>query len=141
MAHFAKLDENNVVIDTTVVLNEDITVDGVEIEQLGIDLCARLTGHANWKQYSRNTFGNVHYGDDRRPDGKAAFRYNAAQIGGRYDPVRDAFIHTKPFESWVFNNLNCIWEPASRINEQGIKQVFDEISKSWINVPTLATLP
>jgi hypothetical protein len=141
MAHFAKLDENNVVIDTIVISNDDITVDGVEVEQLGIDLCVKLTGHTNWKQYSRNTFGNIHYDDDQRPDGGKAFRYNAAQIGGCYDSNRDAFIHTKPFESWVFNESSCIWEPASRINELGIKQVFDELSQTWIDVPTLETLP
>jgi hypothetical protein len=141
MAHFAKLDENNIVIDTISISDKDITVDGVEIEQLGIDLCQKLTGHVSWKQYSRNTFGNIHYNDNHQPDGGKAFRYNAAQIGGRYDVEKDAFISQKPFETWVFNESTYIWEPMSRINEQGVKQVFDEISKTWITVATVTTLP
>jgi hypothetical protein len=141
MAHFAKLDENNIVIDTIVISNDDITVNGVEIEQLGIDLCERLTGHKNWKQYSRNTFGGIHYGQDRRADNGVALRYNSAQIGGRYDADKDAFIGQKPFESWVLNELTYVWEPTSRINEHGVKQVFDEISQTWITVATVTTLP
>jgi hypothetical protein len=53
MAHFAELDENNVVLRVVVVKNEVITVDGVENEQIGIDFCHDLFG-GKWIQTSYN---------------------------------------------------------------------------------------
>jgi hypothetical protein len=49
MAHFAKLDENNVVLAVHVVNNDVIVVDGVESEQAGIDFLTQIHGHTNWK--------------------------------------------------------------------------------------------
>ena len=80
MAHFAKLDENNIVLAVHVVNNDVITVNGVESEQAGIDFLSDLHGHTKWKQTSYN--GN--------------FRKNYAGIGYTYDEARDAFIAPKP---------------------------------------------
>ena len=52
MAHFAKLDENNIVLAVHVVNNDVITIDGVESEQAGIDFLTELHGHSSWKQAS-----------------------------------------------------------------------------------------
>jgi hypothetical protein len=76
MAHFAKLDDNNIVTDVHVVNNEVITVDGVESEQVGIDFLTQLHGHSNWKQTSYN----------------GSFRGRFAGAGMSYDPVTDEFI-------------------------------------------------
>jgi hypothetical protein len=99
MAHFAKLDENNYVLAVHVVNNEVITIDGVELEQAGVDFLASLHGHTKWKQTSYN--GNI--------------RKNYAGIGYTYDPIRDAFIGPKPIvegKEFVLNEDTCQWEIA-----------------------------
>ena len=75
MAHFAKLDENNIVLAVHVVNNEVITVDGVESEQAGIDFLTDLHGHSSWKQTSYN----------------GSFRGRYAGVGYTYNPTTDAF--------------------------------------------------
>jgi hypothetical protein len=54
MAHFAELDENNIVKQVLVVHNNELLVDGVETESKGIDFLESLFGHRNWKQTSYN---------------------------------------------------------------------------------------
>jgi hypothetical protein len=93
MAHFAELDENNIVKQVIVVNNNELLVDGVESEAKGIEFCQTLLG-GNWVQTSYN--GN--------------FRKNYAGIGFTYDQIQDAFIAPKPDESCVFNEETCQWE-------------------------------
>jgi hypothetical protein len=95
MAHFAKLDDNNVVLAVHVVNNDVITVDGAESEQAGIDFLTGLHGHDKWKQTSYN----------------GTFRKNYASIGFTYDAGRDAFIAPQPWASWTLNETTCQWEP------------------------------
>tara|TARA_B100001996_G_scaffold378687_1_gene363236 strand:+ start:303 stop:686 length:384 start_codon:yes stop_codon:yes gene_type:complete len=98
MAHFAKLDSDNKVIEIHVVNNEVITdEDGVEQEQLGIDFLSNLHGVEGWKQTSFN--GN--------------FRKNYAGKGYTYDETRDAFLKPQPFPSWGINEDTCQWEPPT----------------------------
>lgn len=122
MAHFAKLDENNVVVFVTVGRDED---DGKEAE-----LTAR-TGDV-YKQTSYNTRGGVHYQADGTPsaDQSKAFRKNYAGVGFTYDSVRDAFIAPQPFPSWSLNDETCLWEaPVPR--PEGM-YVWDEATCQWI---------
>jgi len=106
MAHFAKLDENNVVIFVTVGRDED---NGKEAE-----LTAR-TGDV-YKQTSYNTRGNVHYGQDGQPDGGVALRGNYAGIGYTYDAQNDVFYAPQPFPSWKLNESTWLWEaPAESV--------------------------
>lgn len=93
MAHFAKLDENNVVVFVTVGRDED---DGKEAE-----LTAR-TGDV-YKQTSYNTVGGVHL------LGGTPFRKNYAGIGYTYDAVRDAFIPPKPSDDATLDEVTCQW--------------------------------
>lgn len=77
MAHFAKLDDNNVVLEVHCVHNNELLVDGVESEAKGIEfLIAWSGGYTNWKQTSYNH----------------NFRKTFAGIGFTYDAERDAFI-------------------------------------------------
>ena len=94
MAHFAEIDQNNVVLRVIVVDNKDTsTPDGTEVESIGVAFCQRLLG-GNWVKTSYN--GNI--------------RKNYAGIGYTYDSGRDAFIPPKPFNSWVLNENTCQWE-------------------------------
>ena len=118
MAHFAKLDENNIVISVLVVDNNELLIDGVENEQKGIDFLANLTGHSSWKQTSYNK----------------NFRKDYAGVGYTYDEARDAFIEIKPFDSWVVNDTTCQWEAPEPMPEDGKKytvQEWDESTTSW----------
>lgn len=82
MAHFAKLDENNIVIEVNAVNNEVLDLNNEE--QSGIDFLTNWSnGYSNWKQTSYNATVN-------------GFRYNYASIGYKYDEVADAFIAPKP---------------------------------------------
>ena len=100
MAHFAKLDNNNVVVFVTVGRQED---DGLEAQ-----LTAR-TGDV-YKQTSYNTRGGVHYTDgEPSADQTQALRKNYAGIGYTYDVTRDAFIPPQPYPSWVIDEGTCLW--------------------------------
>jgi len=93
MAHFAKLDENNVVTTVVVVHNNELLVDGVESEAKGVEFLVSLFGDSNWKQTSYN----------------ATIRKNAAGIGYTYDPDKDAFISPKPDGNYVLDEQTCQW--------------------------------
>jgi hypothetical protein len=96
MAHFAKLDENNVVINV-IVIDNSVLLDenNIESENKGILFCENQFGGSNWKQTSYNK----------------NFRMNFAGIGMKYDEVLDAFIHQQPYPSWIFDASNGTWNP------------------------------
>jgi len=116
LAHFAKLDENNIVIFVTVGRDED---NGKEEE-----LSAR-TGDI-YKQTSYNTYGGIHL------LGGTPFRKNYAGIGFTYDGQKDAFIPPKPFNSWVLNEETCLWESPIPYPVDGKSYDWDDAATSWI---------
>ena len=116
MAHFAKLDANNVVIFVTVGRDED---NGKEDE-----LSAR-TGDV-YKQTSYNTQGGVHI------LGGTPFRKNYAGLGYTYDAGRDAFIPPKPYASWVLNNDTALWDAPTPMPTDDKKYSWDEATTSWV---------
>lgn len=108
MASFAKLDENNVVIEVVAVNNDVITdANGVEQESLGIEFLRNLYNEpdAKWLQTSYNTRLGVHLA------GGTPFRMNYAQIGATYDPVKDKFNSTKPYSTYIGPNEDGSWSP------------------------------
>lgn len=117
MAHFAQLDENNVVIQVIVVHNNELMDNGQESETKGIAFCQSLFG-GNWKQTSYN--GNM--------------RKNYAGVGYNYDAQRDAFIPPKPFNSWVLNEITCQWQAPVDYPNDGKNYKWDESTISWIEV-------
>jgi hypothetical protein len=117
MAHFAKL-ENNVVAQVIVVSNQDILDEnGQESEQKGIDFCSNLLG-GTWKQTSYN--GNI--------------RKNYAGIGYTYDEGRDAFIHPKPFNSWILDEITCQWEAPVAMPTDSKIYKWNESITNWEEV-------
>ena len=122
MAHFAKLDENNIVTFVTVGRQED---DGKEA-----DLCAR-TGDV-YKQTSYNTHGGVH------ALGGTPLRKNYAGIGYTYDAGRDAFIPQKPYASWLLNETTCLWDAPVAYPDDGKRYSWDEATTSWVEVEGVA---
>ena len=104
MAHFAQLDENNVVTQVIVVGNSDTAdVNGIESENIGVAFCQSLLGaETNWKQTSYN--GNM--------------RGNYAGIGMKYMTgvatlgvgSTDVFISQQPHASWTISTTEARWE-------------------------------
>lgn len=123
MAHFAKLDENNVVLQVNVVNNDDIqNLPFPESEIVGIQFLINWSGgYTNWKQTSYN--GN--------------FRKKYSSIGDIYRPDIDAFVPPQPFPSWSLNEQTGLWEcPVpypSDISLFGYK--WDEDNQQWVEVP------
>jgi hypothetical protein len=121
LAHYAALDENNVVTQVIVVDNKDCSdANGVEKEYIGAAFCERLFG-GTWKQTSYN--GNM--------------RKNYAGIGYTYNADIDAFVPPKPFASWLLNNETAQWEAPTPMPEDAgtgeppKRYQWDEATVSW----------
>jgi len=118
MAHFAKLDENNVVTQVIVVGNQDTSdASGVEKEYIGAAFLEKLFG-GTWKQTSYN----------------GTIRKNYAGIGYTYNADIDAFVSPKPFASWVLNEETAQWEAPTPMPEDGKMYSWDEATVSWVAV-------
>jgi hypothetical protein len=116
MAHFAKLDENNVVIQVIVVNNEVIIQsDGTESEEIGKSFLNELFGPGTWVQTSYNN----------------NFRKQYAYIGYTYDEANDVFIKPRRYESWTLNE-NFDWEPPIPYPNDGKDYKWDEDSLNWM---------
>lgn len=116
MAHFAKLNDQNVVTDVIVIANHDTSdAFGVEKEYIGAAYCERLLG-GRWVQTSYN--GN--------------FRKRFAGKGMIYNEDLDAFISSKPHEGWVLNETTAEWEAPIPMPEDGKFYIWDNATLNWI---------
>ncbi len=94
MAHFAEIDDNNIVKRVIVIHNNELLDElGNESEQKGIDFCVSLFGEGTWIQTSYNN----------------NFRKNYAGVGYRYDSSKDAFISPEPEGNLGFDETTCRW--------------------------------
>ena len=119
MAHFAKLDKNNLVTEVLVVNNSDmLDKNGKENEAVGIAFLNNLLGKAKWVQTSYN--GNI--------------RKNYAGIGYTYDSNKDAFISPKPNADgdWIFNEDTCNWDRPLPYPEDG--KDYHWLDGNWVEI-------
>ena len=128
MAHWAELDENNVV--TRVLVGDNNDPNGDEGYQWLID---NLGG--TWVKTSYNSIA----GKRRDPEtneitDEAGFRKNYAGIGYTYDRVRDAFIPPQPYASWVLNEDTCLWDAPVAYPDDGKAYKWDEATTNWVEV-------
>ena len=115
MAHFAQLNEENLVTQVIVVANQDTAdQDGVENEAIGIEFCTNLLG-GNWKQTSYN--GNI--------------RKNYAGIGYKYDAELDAFIPPQPYASWLLDEETAQWKAPVDYPTDGGRYTWNEETLTW----------
>ena len=129
MAHFAKLNQENIVIAVHVVHNNELLVDGGEDEQKGIDFLNNLHKTNDvWKQTSYNTQGGIH------TLGGTPLRKNYAGKGFTYDETRDAFIPKQQYNSWTLNEDTCHWEPPVAYPDDGKVYDWNEETTSWDEV-------
>jgi len=119
MAHFAELDQNNIVLRVIVVNNSDIMENGQESEAKGIAFCRSLFGQdTNWVQTSYS----------------GSFRVRYAGIGYTFNPTLNAFIPPQPYPSWTLNTTTCDWDPPVPMPADGGLYVWDEATLSWKEV-------
>jgi hypothetical protein len=118
MAHFAEINENNIVKQVIVINNQVLLeADNTESEIKGIDFCESLYGHRNWVQTSYN----------------ANFRYNYAGIGYTWDSENNAFYAPQPYPSWSLNE-DYKWEAPIPYPEDGSpKKIYqwNEENQEW----------
>lgn len=113
MAHYAFLDENNIVTEVITGRDEDDLAKGV----------------TSWEDY----YGAIRGQRCVRTSYNGNIRYNYAGIGYTYDEARDAFIPAKPYESWILNEDTCLWgAPVERPAEGD--WVWDEQAGAWVEV-------
>ena len=114
MAHFAKLNENNVVVEINVVSNE--VLDPNNEETSGVEFLASWSnGHTNWKQTSYNN--NI--------------RKQYAGIGYTYDAVNDVFIAPQPYPSWTLDS-NHDWQPPTPMPLTGGPYRWSDAELEWV---------
>ena len=118
MAHFATLNESNIVTNVEVIVNDVILDgDGVEQEQLGIDFLTSLYGTGDYKKTSFNN----------------NFRKQFAGIGFTYDAAKDKFISIQPYPSWALDGNDDWQAPVTKPADFSEDKVYtwDEATTNW----------
>lgn len=118
MAHFAELNENNIVKQVIVVNNACLMdANGFENEKIGVDFCKSIYGvDTVWKQTSYN----------------GSFRKRYAGVDFTYDAQRDVFIAPQPFPSWTLDADTTDWVPPVPYPDDGKPYSWDEATQSWV---------
>ena len=130
MAHFAQLDENNVVLQVIVVNNSELLDEnGQESEERGVAFCKSLFGvNTLWVQTSYN----------------GTFRGSFAGQGFVHVPESDVFIEPSPGASWTLQKTPAKWVPPVPYPEDAIFHLnwalplnysWDEDNQSWVALP------
>jgi hypothetical protein len=129
MAHYAFLDENNIVVE--VITGNEPNSEGINWEEW----YGNFRG-MTCKRTSYNTYAGVHTNPN-----KEQFRYNYAGIGYTFDATKGthgAFIPPKPFPSWVLDASSCTWKsPVPRPADTNLsfnEWDWDEATTSWVAI-------
>jgi hypothetical protein len=115
MAHFAQINEDNVVTQVIVVNNSELLEDGVEIEAKGIAFCKSLID-GDWVQTSYN----------------GSMRKQFAGVGYKYDQQADVFVTPRPYPSWSLD-ANHDWQPPVAMPTDGGSYGWNEETQSWVS--------
>lgn len=113
MAHFAQINENNIVVQV-IVAEQDFINSGA------------VGDPSSWIQTSYNTRGGQHQ------LGGTPLRKNYAGIGYTYDAQRDAFIAPQPFPSWVLDEDTCLWQAPTPMPTDGQTYRWEESQVNWV---------
>lgn len=123
MAHYAFLDENNIVIDIIVGIDETETIEGKDPE----------TWYGEYRgQVCKRTSYNTKRGE--HTEGGTPFRLNYVGIGMVYDETLDGFIPPQPFDSWTLDEQTGIWNPPVPRPDDDKVYEWDEETLQWIEI-------
>jgi len=112
MAHYAFLDENNIVTEVITGRNEWEIVDGI----------------TDWEQ----AYGAIRNQVCKRTSYNNNIRKQYAGIGYSYNAEADVFIAPRPFASWSLDE-NFDWQPPTPRPTEGF-WYWDEPTLTWIEV-------
>jgi hypothetical protein len=120
MAHYAFLNENNIVTEVITGVDENITQ---------IDLDGTEIGGSSeaWEIF----YGNLRNQTCKRTSYNKNIRKNYAGVGYTYDEDRDAFIPPKLFNSWLLDEDTCLWKAPVPIPEDGKDYIWNENKSEW----------
>jgi len=129
MAHFAKIDNNNIVTQVLVI----------EQEQVNTGLWG---DPASFVQTSYNTRGGIYYTPNTNtpdPDQTKQLRKNYAGIGYTYlpnGPDGEGFVPPKPYNSWVLNSSTYLWEAPIPMPQPNSPPYYswDENTQNWVEI-------
>ncbi len=110
MAHYAFLDDNNVVTEVITGIDETELIEGLDTE--------------TW-------YGNFRGQVCKRTSYNSNIRKNYAGIGYTYDATRDAFIAPKPFNSWILNESTCLWNAPVAYPSNNGNYKWNETNLNW----------
>jgi hypothetical protein len=110
VAHYAFLDDNNVVTEVIVGLDETQSIEGLDAE--------------TW-------YGNFRGQTCKRTSYNHNIRKQYAGIGYTYDANNDVFIAPKPYPSWLLDD-NFDWQPPTP-RPEGMDWKWDEDLGEWVN--------
>ena len=113
MAHYAFLDNNNVVTEVITGIDETELIEGLDPE--------------TW-------YGNFRGQVCKRTSYNRNIRKNYAGIGYTYDEARDAFIAPKPYASWVLDEETCVWNSPVPYPADDKFYTWDEETTSWVEI-------
>jgi len=126
MAHYALLDENNVVVQVITGVDENVTQTDIDGTIVGGSSEAWETFYASLPWFVGMTCKRTSYNGN--------IRKNYAGIGYTYDSQRDAFIPPKPFSSWVLNENTCLWDAPVAMPTDGKFYNWDEEVGNWVEI-------
>lgn len=133
MAHYAYLDENNIVTKVVVGKGEDTKPDGYSSWEEY--LSAKRNNNLPVKRTSYNTHSGIHWQVENplipSDDQSKAFRGNYAGVGFSYIEEIDAFMQPKPYDSWILNESSYTWEPPVEIPDSENAYTWNEESQTW----------
>jgi hypothetical protein len=111
MAHYAFIDENNIVTEVITGIDETELIEGLDTE--------------TW-------YGNLRGQVCKRTSYNNRIRKNYASIGFSYDFELDAFIAPKPFDSWILDETSCQWEAPIPYPNDGLFYSWNEALTNWV---------
>ena len=127
MAHYAFLNDNNIVTEVITGIDEDAKDDLPSEFSSWEEFYADFRGQT-CKRTSYNTSGNAH------SDSGTPFRGNYAGIGYTYDETNDVFYAPKPYDSWVLDETKWIWKAPVDYPSDGKEYNWNEETTSWDEV-------
>ena len=113
MAHYAFLNENNIVVNVITGVDENIIIDGITPEE---------------------HYSNLHGLKCLRTSYNGNIRKNYAGMGYSYDQDRDAFIPPKPYNRYLLNEESCRWEPPIEYPQDNKKYIWNDNKGEWEEV-------
>ena len=120
MAHYAEIDENNIVLRVLVTPDD---VDG------NVFLSQDLGLGGTWIKTDVNSRGGIHYGKNNEPDEEPHFRFNYASINYIWDGI--GFCEPAPFSSWVLDKKTYTWKAPIDYPTDGKSYFWEEGTKIW----------